>query len=384
MKKASNHVAYLFAVAALVFLLASCDQASNPSETPAAATPQTPKPLIGVVLPSSFVRWVNDGNALSSAITASNYRCTVLTGDDTSKRDIANIKTLMDAGMKALIIAPVNNDAAFLESLASAKAAGVKIVSFDRLITNSADVDFYASFDNTKVGEIMGQYLVERAGTAKSIPLYLYAGSRTDNNAILFFKGGWNKLQPKIADGTFLIQNSAVAKNVSGTLDLTRDQILSIFDEISITNWDPSIASDLAKGDIAVPDAVKGGVFILAPNDATGRSIYDAFKADAAVTSIVITGQDAEKPSVQRIIDDTQSMTIFKNTRTLSEETARIAIALVEGKSPQVDAQINNGKINVPSRLLTATRVTKLTVKADLIDSGYYKASDFDLTNLPK
>jgi len=304
----------------------------------------------------------------------------LVSGNNKSTTDIYNIEAELVAEMKVLIIASVDcYDANLLAEIAKAKAAGVKIICFDRLIMNSSDVDFYTTFSNITVGEIMGQYLVDQAATTPGSgkPLYLYAGAKGDSNSVVFFKGAWNKLQPKIADGTFVIQNSTIAAGLKATLDLTDAQILSIIDQIGIQDWNPANATTLATANLGVTGTLKGSVYIIAPNDSTSRNIYDVFKADGAVTSIVLTGQDAEKISVQRIIDDKQSMTVFKNTRTLSINAANVADALIKGSTPTNNGQTNNGAINVPSRLLSATLITKSNIRTELIDSGFYKASDF-------
>lgn len=386
---ANNGVAQTLNFGANTVTITVTAQNGTKKDYTVSVTRSTPAPLVGIVMPSSSVndRWVKDGSMISSTLTSLNYRSTLLTGDNTSTTDCSNIQTLVAAGINALVIAPVDcYDTSFLTAIASAKTAGVKIISYDRLIMNSSNVDFYTSFDNIKVGEIMGQYLVDKAGAipGSGKPLYLYTGTKEDNNAILFFKGAWNKLQPKIADGTFVIQNSSVASGLSTTLNLTDAQILSIINQIGIQDWNPANATTLATANLAAAGTAKGSVYIIAPNDATDRAIYDAFKADAAVTSVVITGQDCEAVSVQRIIDGKQSMTILKNTKTLAIETAKMAIALIEGSTPTIDAQTNNGAKNLPSRLLTATLITKSNIQTEIFDTGYYKSSDFDLTNLNK
>ncbi|HOH88770.1 MAG TPA: substrate-binding domain-containing protein, partial [Bacillota bacterium] len=130
----------------------------------------------------------------------------------------------------------------------------------------------------------------------------------------------------------------------------------------------------------AAQAADKGNVFILAPNDGTARAIADAFAADPAVTSYKVTGQDAEKASVQYIIDGKQSMTVFKDVRTLVKDSISMAVSLLEGKEPQTTGSYNNGKIDVKAKQTEVIVVKADNVKSALIDSGYYPASDF--TNL--
>ncbi len=257
-----------------------------------------------------------------------------------------------------------------------AKAAGVKVISYDRLITNTKAVDYYVTFDSIAVGAQQAQYLVDHA-TGKGNPLYLYAGAATDNNAFIFFQGAWGILQPKIADGTFVIKNSSQAVILQANATLTRDQESAIIGQIT-TNWDLNTAKNLAQFNLTVATAAdKGNVFILAPNDSTARAIADVFAADKDVKSYMITGMDAEEASVQYIIDGKQSMTVFKDVRALVQTAIDAAVALLKGQAPAANVTYNNGTVDIPALQSPVVSVDKANVKAALIDSGYYKASDF-------
>jgi ABC-type sugar transport system ATPase subunit len=256
-----------------------------------------------------------------------------------------------------------------------AKAAGVKVISYDRLITNTEAVDYYVTFDSIAVGAQQAQYLVDHA-TGKGNPLYLYAGAATDNNAFFFFQGAWWVLQPRIADGTFVIKNSSQAVSLQANATLTRDQQRTIFRQIT-TNWDPHTAKNLAQFNLNVATAAdKGNVFILAPNDNTARAIAEAFAADKDVKSYLITGQDAEEASVQSILDGKQSMTVFKDVRTLVQTAVDATVALLKGQAPAVNGAYNNGAMDVPALQSPVVSVDKSNVKAAVIDSGYYQASE--------
>jgi ABC-type sugar transport system ATPase subunit len=255
----------------------------------------------------------------------------------------------------------------------AAKAAGVKIISYDRLITNTKAVDYFVTFDSIDVGVKQGQYLVDHA-TGKGNPLYLYAGAPSDNNAFLFFQGAWRVLQPKIVDGTFVIKNSSQAVSLQRNATLTHDQIRAIFGQIT-TNWDVNTAKILAESNLnEMTAADKGIVFILAPNDGTARAIGDVFAADQDVRSYVITGQDAEEPSIKYIMDGKQSMTVFKDVRALVQTAANAAIALLSGQAPATSGTYHNGMIDVPILECPVVSVDKANVKAVLIDSGYHEA----------
>jgi ABC-type sugar transport system ATPase subunit len=256
-----------------------------------------------------------------------------------------------------------------------AKAAGVKVISYDRLISDTRAVDYFVTFDSIAVGAQQAQYLVDHA-TGAGNPLYLYAGAASDNNAFIFFQGAWGVLQPKIADGTFVIKNSSEAVNLQGKAELTRDEEARIIGQIT-TNWDFNTAKNLAEADLTAATAAdKGNVFILAPNDSTARAIADVFAADKDVKSYLITGQDAEKASVQYIMDGKQSMTVFKDVRTLVQTAIDATIALLKNQAPVAKGTYNNGVIDVPALQSPVISVDKSNVKSVLIDSGYYQAND--------
>jgi len=331
---------------------------------------------VGIVLPTrDEPRWVQDEARFQEALAAAGYEVSILFSQGDSARERANVEDLITRGIEVLIITPHDGDAA-AAAAAAAKAAGVTVISYDRLITNTDAVDYYVTFDSIAVGEAQAQYLVDKAeGTGN--PLYLYAGAASDNNAFLFFEGAWNVLQPKIADGTFYIVNSSEAVALQDQADLSREQLAQIIGQIT-TNWDFNTAKNLAEANLTVATAEdKGDVFILAPNDGTARAIADAFAADKDVTSYVVTGQDAEKASVQYIIDGKQSMTVFKDVRTLVRDAISVAVAVLEGQTPETTGAYNNGAIDVPALQSEVITVDATNVVSALIDSGYYTAEDF-------
>jgi putative multiple sugar transport system substrate-binding protein len=352
------------------------DAAPAATTAPAAAG----KLAVGIVLPTKDEpRWIQDQTRFQDALKAAGYDVEILFSQGDSAKEKANVESLLTKGIKVLIICPQDSKAA-AASVESARQAGVKVISYDRLITNTNAVDYYVTFDSIAVGAQQAKYLVDNAkGTGN--PLYLYAGAASDNNAFIFFQGAWEVLQPKIADGTFVIKNSSQAVSLQTKATLTRDEQSKIIGQIT-TNWDFATAKNLAESNLTAAKAAdKGNVFILAPNDGTARAIADAFAADKDVKSYLVTGQDAEKASVQYIIDGKQSMTVFKDVRTLVKTAIDAAVALLKGQTPAAKGSYNNGKIDVPALQSPVVTVNKANVKAALIDAGYYQASDFK--NLP-
>ena len=353
------------------FALAACGGEATPTETAGGETL-----AVGIVLPTKDEpRWIQDENRFKDALQKEGYSVEILFSQGDSAKEKQNVETLISKGIKVLIICPHDSTAA-AASAEAARAAGVKVISYDRLITDTAAVDYYVTFDSVSVGKAQGQYLVDHA-TGTGNPLYLYAGAASDNNAFLFFEGAWSVLQPKIVDGTFVIKNSSEAVALQDKATLTREEMARIIGQIT-TNWDFNVAKNLAESNLTAATAAdKGDVFILAPNDGTARAIADTFAADTDVTSYVITGQDAEIASVQYIIDGKQSMTVLKDVRVLVADAIKAAVIFLEGGTPEATTTYNNGVIDVPAKPSEVISVDQTNLIAAIIDSGYYTADQF-------
>ena len=380
MSRKSSLYALLAIVIVASTILAACTPTPVATQAPQATTAPEAKLAVGIVLPTKDEpRWIQDEGRFREALKAAGYDVEILFSQGDSAKEKANVESLITKGIKVLIICPQDASAAAAAAEA-ARQAGVKVISYDRLIRDTPAVDYYVTFDSIAVGAQQAQYLVDHAtGTGNN--LYLYAGAASDNNAFIFFEGAWGVLQPKIADGTFVVKNSSEAVGLSSKATLTRDEMSKIIGQIT-TNWDFNTAKNLAEANLTAAGAAdKGNVFILAPNDGTARAIADAFAADKDVTKYYVTGQDAEKASVQYIIDGKQSMTVFKDVRMLVNDAIAAAVALLQDKAPAAKGSYNNGKVDVPAIQSAVISVTKDNVKSALIESGYYQASDF--TNLP-
>jgi putative multiple sugar transport system substrate-binding protein len=370
-KKGLKAISLLLVIMLFATMVAACakkDSSSNSGSSGGVS--------VGIVLPTKDEpRWVQDETRFKEALSGSKYSTEILFSQGSPAKEKENVDTLISKGIKVLIICPQDGDAA-AAAAETAKKAGIKVISYDRLITKTDAVDYYVTFDSVAVGAAQAKYLVDHAKGAGE-PLYLYAGGAGDNNAFLFFEGAWEVLQPKIKDGTFKIANSSEAIALKDSAKLTHAQEAKIIGQIT-TNWDANEAKNKAQTHLTAAAAdMKGDVAILAPNDGTARSIADVFKSDSAVKSFVVTGQDAEKASVQYIIDSKQSMTVFKDVRTLVKDAMGMAVSILDGKSPETTGSYNNGKIEVKAKQTKVIVVEKANVKKELVDSSYYKASDF-------
>jgi len=371
MKKYLKAISFVLVAMMLSGLLAACNSDSSSGDGKSSS-----KVSVGIVLPTKDEpRWVQDEKRFKDALSDSEYTTEILFSQGSSAKEKENVETLISKGIQVLIISPQDGDAA-AAAVESAKKEGITVISYDRLITNTDAVDYYVTFDSLAVGAAQGQYLIDNVeGT--NVPLYLYAGAASDNNAFLFFEGAWKVLQPKIADGTFTIANSSEAEALKDTAELTRDQMSKILGQVT-TNWEPNEAKNKAQTHLtAASSDMKGDIAILAPNDGTARSIADVFSSDGEVSSYVISGQDAEKASIQYIIDGKQSMTVFKDVRTLVKDAMGMAIDILDGNTPETTGTYDNGEVKVKAKQTDVIVVDEENVKSELIDSGYYEASEF-------
>jgi putative multiple sugar transport system substrate-binding protein len=374
----------------LVFVLAACGgddteetttEETDTTETDVTGEDETSDPAkselaVGIVLPTKEEpRWIQDEARFRDAFDAAGHEVEILFSEGDSAKERSNVEDLITKGVQVIILTP-HDGAAAAAAAEVARDAGVKVVSYDRLILDTEAVDYYVTFDSIAVGGAQAQYLVDKASGSGN-PLYLYAGAATDNNAFLFFEGAWNVLQPKIADGTFVIKNSSEAVALQDKAELTREEMANIIGQVT-TNWDFNDAKNLSEANLTATTAEdKGDVFILAPNDGTARAIADSFAADADVASYIVTGQDAEIASVQYIIDGKQSMTVLKDVRTLVSDAINAAIAFLEGNTPPETNTYNNGVFDVPAKPSVVIAVDQDNVQEEIIDSGYWDASEF-------
>jgi putative multiple sugar transport system substrate-binding protein len=282
---------------------------------------------------------------------------------------------MLTKGAKALIIAAIDGTQ-LTDVLQSAKDKGVPVIAYDRLIRDSANVDYYATFDNFKVGVQqatsllvgMGVYASEEstsadgANAAGPLNVELFAGSPDDNNATFFFNGAMSVLQPLIDSGVLVVK--------SGQTEFTK---------VATLRWDGAVAQkrmeDILVGSYADGSKVNG---VLSPYDGLSRGIIAAL-TDGGYTALpTISGQDAEVLSVKAMIAGEQYSTIFKDTRELAKVAVAMAEAILNGETPETNdtTTYDNGVKVVPAMLLTPYIVTLDNYKEVLIDSGYIKEAD--------
>ena len=303
-------------------------------------------PKIGLSLPTQREeRWVKDRQTMEAAAKKKGVDLRVQVTDNDAAKQVAQCENLLSQGIKVLILAPHDASSASV-IIDKADKAGVKVISYDRLVTDSPLDYYYLSFDNVKVGELQGNFITKKVPKGVYIVL---AGSPTDNNAKLFRAGAMKYIQP-LAD--------------KGDIKIVMDQF--------VKDWQPSEAQKLCEQALTANQNKIDAV--LAPNDGTAGGCIQALASQGLAGKVPITGQDAELAGAIRIIQGTQSMTVFKDTRELGNKAIEMAIAIAEGKPVDTGGKVvNNNKKDVPSVLLTPLIVTKENLDEMLIKSGYLK-----------
>jgi putative multiple sugar transport system substrate-binding protein len=335
---------------------------------------------VGIVFPTKDeVRWTMDERRMNEALGSYGFKAELLFSQNDSATELRNVETLLAKGIKVLILAAVDSGAA-VNAIEKAKAEGVITIAYDRPISDTKAVDYFVSFDGFEIGRLQGQYLVDHAtGTGNS--LYLSAGAANDENSFWFFEGDWAALQPAIVNGTFRVVNSSEAVAVQSKPTLTRGEQSAIVSQIT-QSWNMNEAKNKAESFlVSAPASDKGHIYVLEPNGAIARVIYDVLTSDPDITAVTITGQDSEKDSIQYIIDGKQSMDVFKDARSLVKVALDVADAVVNGKTYPTTAVSNNNVKDVPAVFVAPTVVDKSNLKEMIFDSGYYDEADFNWAN---
>ncbi len=327
------------------------------------------KGLIGIAMPTqSSLRWISDGNELKAALEGKGYSVDLQYAEDDIPNQLAQIENMLTKSPKALVIASI--DGTTLSAvLQSAADAGVKVVAYDRLIRDSANVDYYTTFDNFQVGVLQANSLVaglkERFPDVKPWNVELFGGSPDDNNAFFFYDGAMSVLQPLIDSGDIVIKSGQMGMEQVGTL-----------------RWDGAVAQARMDNLLSAnyTDARVHGV--LAPYDGLSRGIISSLRGVGYGTADqpwpIVTGQDAETPSVKAIIAGEQYSTVYKDTRELAKATAELVDNVLNGNAPtDLDTKTyDNGVKVVPSLQLTPYSVDATNYKELVVDSGYIKEED--------
>ncbi|RBY77624.1 sugar ABC transporter substrate-binding protein [Geodermatophilus sp. TF02-6] len=376
----SKRLGFAALSASLALTLAACGGEGAGGSGGAGSSAAAEDLTIGVSMPTqTSERWINDGNSVKQQLEDKGYTVDLQYANDDIPTQSQQIDQMITEGADILVIAAIDGTA-LSGQLETAASNDIPVISYDRLIRDSANVDFYVSFDNFAVGQAQANALLTglgiknedgSAGSATGpFNIELFAGSLDDNNTHFFFDGAMDVLQPLIDDGTLVVK--------SGQTDI---------EQVAILRWQQETAQkrmeDLLTGTYNDGSKVNG---VLSPYDGLSRGIITALTNAGYGPTLssqpnpmaVVTGQDAEIASVKLINDGVQSSTIFKDTRKLAEQAVIAAQAFAEGNQPEANNTdtYDNGVKVVPSYLLPVQTVYKDNIQSVLIDSGYWTADE--------
>jgi D-xylose transport system substrate-binding protein len=308
------------------------------------------RPLIGLSMDTlKEERWQVDRDLFLERAKALGVDVLVQSANSDDSVQLTQVQSLITQGVDALVIIPHNGEA-MAKAVALAHAAGVPVLSYDRLITG-CDLDLYITFDNVKVGELQARFLAERIPEGGKLRMVRIYGSKTDNNAVLFKQGQDNVLKPLIEAG----------------------KVEVVFEDWA-ADWKPENAKKIMNA--AITKSGPGIDAVLASNDGTAGGAVQALTEEGLAGKVLVTGQDGDLAACQRIVQGTQTMTVYKPIKVLASRAAEAAVKLAKGQSVIARSGIDNGKGEVPSLLLEIVAVTRDNLRETIVADGFRVEAD--------
>ena len=316
---------------------------------------------VGVSMPTKDLqRWNQDGENMEKELTEAGYEVELQYASNDPSTQLNQIKTMIGNGANVLVIAAIEGDS-LGEALDMAAEYEIPVIAYDRLLMNSDAVSYYATFDNYKVGTVQGNYIVEALDLENAdgpFNLEITAGDPGDNNAGYFYQGAMDVLQPYIDAGKLVIPSGQVA-----------------FEEVATPQWKTDTAQSRAENILSSYYADGTNVDVwLCSNDSTALGVETALAANYSGNYPVITGQDCDIENTKNMIAGKQSMSVFKDTRTLASQVVKMVGQIINGEEVDVNdtETYDNGVAVVPSYLCDPVFADVNNYKELLIDSGYY------------
>lgn len=355
----------IFAIAlsaTMIFSLTACS-------TGATKTSKDQK-TVGVAMPTkSSQRWIDDGNNMQKELEGKGYAVDLQYAEDNVENQVAQLENMITKGVDILVIASIDGEA-LTDVIKKAADSGIPVIAYDRLIRNTEHITYYATFDNFKVGVQQGSYIEEKLGLKEGngpFNIEVFGGSPDDNNAYFFYDGAMSVLKPYMDSGQLIVR--------SGQLGM---------EKVSTLRWDGATAQARMDNLLSAHYATDKIDAVLAPYDGISIGILSSLKSVGYGTvgqpMPIVTGQDAELPSIKSIVVGEQTQTVFKDTRQLASKAAEMCDAILSGKEAPINdtETYDNGKKVVPSYLLEPIYVDIDNYKEVLIDSGYYTADQIE------
>ncbi len=330
----------------------------------AAGGQESDAPLVGIAMPTqSSQRWIEDGGNMRTILEERGYRVDLQYAEDSIDAQVNQIENMITKGADVLVIASIDGES-LTNVLEVAAENDIPVIAYDRLIRNTPHVSYYATFDNYLVGVQQGNYIVEALELASGsgpFNVEIFAGSPDDNNAYFFFNGAMDQLQPYIDGGQLVVR--------SGQTD---------FDEVATLRWDGATAQQRMDNVITAHYTDARIDAVLSPYDGISIGVLSSLKSagygQSDLVLPIVTGQDAELPSVKSILAGEQTQTVFKDTRVLAERAVSMVEAVLEGGAAEVNdtTTYDNGVVVVPSFLEQPVSVDITNWEEVLVGSGYY------------
>lgn len=320
---------------------------------------------VGVSMPTKDLqRWNQDGANMQSELEAAGYEVDLQYASNDVQTQVSQIENMISSGANVLVIAAIEGSS-LGEALDMAKSANIPVIAYDRLLMNSDAVSYYATFDNYMVGTKQGEYIVDALDLDNAdgpFNLEITAGDPGDNNAGYFYNGAMDVLNPYIDAGKLVV--------VSGQKS---------FDECATPTWATETAQSRAENILSsnYADGTQIDVW-LCSNDSTALGVENALAANYNGEYPIVTGQDCDKENVKNMIAGKQSMSIFKDTRTLATQVVKMVGQILSGETVDVNdtETYDNGTGVIPSFLCEPVFADINNYKELLIDSGYYTEAD--------
>ncbi len=331
---------------------------------------------VGLSMPTkSLERWNRDGSFLDQQFKAAGAETELTFSDNKIDQQVKDIENLISDNVDLLVVAAIDGES-LSNVLSEAKDAGIPVIAYDRLIMDTDAISYYVSFDNYKVGQLQGQFVIdqldlENAGD-KTYNIEFTAGDPADNNAKFFFNGAYDTLKEYIDAGTLVIPSGQTT-----------------FDKVATAAWDTTKAMNRMQNILGsyYSDGTQLDV-ALCSNDSTALGVTQAIESDyAGDNQVLITGQDGDEANLANIVDGKQTMTVYKAVKNETYVTLNLGAALLSGQTPDESlisdsgwdfdctfdtSSYDNGTGVIPSYLLVPTVVTKDNIQKELVDTGYY------------